>query len=188
MEEFCRQYIIDYVASKAVVRAGYSKSSAGVRGFQLLRNPKVQERIRQLQREQTVRTQITADRVVSELAKVAFANIKDFLDNTGDLHDMVGKLTHDQAACISEVNEVINKKGGKRIKLKFHDKMRALELLGRHLGIFFDDHVGPVVAQTNITNTSIVVGELPLKLRKLLLSEIRKVKRVESKNTGRVKE
>ena len=97
--------------------------------------------IRKLRAEQSERTGITADMVLKELAKLGFSNMSDYATwgESGVTLTDSDILTEEQTACISEVSETITKDGG-TIKFKLHDKKAALELLGRHLGIFEKDN------------------------------------------------
>ena len=73
---FCEEYMIDLNATQAAIRAGYSPKTANEQAARLLANVSIQNRIAQLQAEQSRRTGVSADRVVRELAKVA-ANMVD---------------------------------------------------------------------------------------------------------------
>ena len=72
-EMFCAEYIIDCNATQAAIRAGFSKKTAAQSGYENMKRPHVLKRIRQLQRLRSMRTQVTADRVIEEVAIIAFA-------------------------------------------------------------------------------------------------------------------
>ena len=74
-ERFCEEYLIDLNATQAAIRAGYSEKTAYSAGQRLLRNVEIQNRIAELKAERSKRTEITQDRVVKELAAMAFANV-----------------------------------------------------------------------------------------------------------------
>src|SRR5690554_3470514 len=67
-KRFCEEYIIDLNRTKAAIRADYSEETADVQGSRLLKNVKVQKEIEKLKKARSKRTQITADRVLKELA------------------------------------------------------------------------------------------------------------------------
>lgn len=69
---FCKYYIIDFHVTKAAEKAGYSKKTAYSIGSELLKKPEIQDRLKELMKKREERTEITADRVVKELAKFAF--------------------------------------------------------------------------------------------------------------------
>ena len=79
-DRFCEEYMIDLNATQAAIRAGYSPKTAREQAPRLLANVSIQNRIAQLQAEQSRRTGVSADRVVRELAKIAFANASDLID------------------------------------------------------------------------------------------------------------
>ena len=137
--EFVRQYLVDLNATQAAIRAGYSEKTAYSTGQRMLKNVEVQNAIAQAQVQRTKRTEITADRVVAELAKIAFADPRELMEWGPEgvkLKDSAD-LTEGQAASVAEVSETTTKDGGS-LRLKKHDKVKALELLGRHLGMFTD--------------------------------------------------
>ena len=71
---FCEEYLVDLNATQAAIRAGYSKRSAYSTGYENLTKQKIQSYINNLMIWRSLRTQVTADRVLEELAKIAFAN------------------------------------------------------------------------------------------------------------------
>ena len=77
---FVDEYLIDLNATQAAIRAGYSVSSARDIGCENLTKPNIQEAIAKAMAERSRRTGVNQDRVVLELAKIAFANIADVVD------------------------------------------------------------------------------------------------------------
>lgn len=137
--EFVRQYLVDLNATAAAIRAGYSERTAKSQGQRLLTNVDVSAALAAAQAEREQRTEITQDRVVSELARIAFADPRDLMEwgPSGVKLKDSADLTKEQAASVAEVSETTTKDGGS-LKLKKHDKVKALELLGRHMGMFKD--------------------------------------------------
>lgn len=135
-ERFCREYIIDYHGTNAATRAGYSERSAHVTASRLLKNAKVLARVRELQGEQAERLCITADRVMMELAKVAFVDPGRLIDlNTGKVRADAGP---NERASIASVR-VKHGDGLSEYETKTYDKIKALELIGKRLGLFTDN-------------------------------------------------
>lgn len=133
-ERFCEEYMIDLNATQAAVRAGYSPKTANEQGSQLLAKLSIQNRIAQLQAEQSRRTGVSADRVVRELAKIAFVNAADLIDpKTASLKSDV---SHDDLAAVQSVKVKTFGEDGLEQEVKLADKLRALDLLGKHLGMF----------------------------------------------------
>lgn len=135
--DFVRQYLLDLNATQAAIRAGYSPKGATVRGSELLANRKVQAAIDQAVKDRAERTEVTSDRVIEELARIAFSNISGIVRMEGGrvVVKDTAKLTEGQRRSISGLSETAN-----GIRVKLHDKLRALEMLGRHLGMFTDRH------------------------------------------------
>lgn len=136
---FVREYLIDLNATQAAIRAGYSVKTAEAIGHENLRKPKIAKEVEKAMSEREQRTEITADRVLKELAKIGFANMSDYTTwgPKGVALKDASTLTLEQAAAISEVSETITEAGGS-IRFKLHDKISALEKIGKHLGMFKD--------------------------------------------------
>lgn len=147
-EQFCQEYIVDLNATQAAIRAGYSEKTADKIGSQLLGKTRVAERVQELQTQRAQTLQVTQEMVVSELAKLGFSNMYDFvsIQDDGTARVDLSALTREQAAAITEVQtEEQTVLGGddesfrvRKIKFKLADKKGALELLGKHLGMFTD--------------------------------------------------
>ena len=136
---FVQEYLIDLNATQASIRAGYSVKNAEFQAHCLLKNPKVKYAIELAMYEREQRTKVTQDRVIEELAKIAFINATDVVNSyDASLHN--GAAREDTAAISSiRVRRIPSKDGmGIEREIKLHDKIRALELLGKHLGLFND--------------------------------------------------
>ena len=142
---FVQEYLIDLNAAQAAIRAGYSAKTARVIGHENLTKPDIAAAIEKAMAERAERTEVTADLVVGELRKIAFANMADYMKSTpeGDPSLDFSALTRDQTAALREVTvEDFPYRRGKharavrRVKFKLHDKRTALVDLGRHLGLF----------------------------------------------------
>lgn len=131
---FCFEYVKDRSAQNAAIRTGFSKRSAKVRGFRLLRMPGVAATIRTLIAEQEVRLKIDADKVINELARVAFFDASVLADIANGAVDPT-ELSADERAAISEIQVSYNQEG-RQIKVKAHSKLKALEILAQHFQIF----------------------------------------------------
>lgn len=139
-ERFCEEYLVDLNATQAAIRAGYSPKTANEQGTQLLAKVSIRARIDAALAEQSRRTGVTADRVVRELAKVAFANSQDVIDY--DDATVRSDAARDDTAAVASVRvKTIPTKDGVGVEreVKMHDKLKALELLGRRLGLFTDN-------------------------------------------------
>ena len=134
-KRFINEYIVDLNATAAAKRAGYSEKTAYSIGQRLLKNVEVQEEIQQIQDKMQNRLEITQERVLEELAAIAFAKGTDFaqIDECGAV-DLVptSDLSEEKKKAIASIKQ--GRYG--RAEIKLHDKLRALEMLGRYLGVF----------------------------------------------------
>ena len=145
---FCREYVIDLNATQAAIRAGYSAKTADVAGPRLLGNVRVAELIQTLMDKRSERVGITADAVLAEIAKMAFANMQDYTSVEGDsIRPNMSRVTRDQMAAIQEFTVDVRREKGsdgsvgdeiEKLRFKLADKKASLELLGRHLKLFTD--------------------------------------------------
>lgn len=133
---FCEEYLIDLNATRAYMAAYPAvkkESTASVCAAKMLRNAKVAEHIRHRMEDRQKRTEITQDRVLRELAAIAFADVTDIVSYNGGR--VVIKPTEDVPR---ETRKIIAgiKEGQYGTEVKTYDRIRALELLGKHLGMF----------------------------------------------------
>ena len=136
--KFCREYLIDLNATQAAVRAGYTPTFANRTGPKVLANVGVAAEIARLQAEQAERTEITADRVIQELARLAFSDPRTIYATDGRLKQPA-EWDDDTAAAVASVETEEHGEGRATVrKVKRWDKKGALELLGKHLGLFRD--------------------------------------------------
>lgn len=155
-EHFCREYLITKNATKSAIAAGYSENSARQLGSQLLSNLNIQRRIRELIEEQMERLEVSADRVLLELAALAFHKPDHFTswdgkefkikpyDNMHPIHKRaikeikVVQFDKNVKRSIDEDTgeEVVTKDTETIMSIKFYGKEKPLELLGEHLGLF----------------------------------------------------
>lgn len=142
-QRFVDEYMIDLCQSKAAARAGYSDKTARAQASLIMRDPIVQAAVRKRMQERVLATHINADRVVLELAKLAFANMADFVQKSenGDILFDFSTVTDDHLAAITEltVEEYADPTGKRQVtrtRFKLADKRAALVDLGRHIGMF----------------------------------------------------
>ena len=100
---FATEYVIDYNATQAAIRAGYSKKTAYSMGQRLLKNVEVKKMIQELEEAASERTSITKDMVLKELAKIAFVDPRKLFDEEGRPKD-IRFLDPDTAAALSSVD------------------------------------------------------------------------------------
>ncbi len=139
-KRFVEEYLIDLNATQAAIRAGYSPNSARDIGSENLTKPHIRARIDEALAERSKRTGINADRVVRELARIAFVNAADVINfDTATLSE---NASEDDTAAIASVRvKTIPTDAGEGVEreIRMCDKLKALELLGKHLGMFNND-------------------------------------------------
>ncbi len=139
-ERFIEEYLIDLNATQAAIRAGYSKKTANEIGCQNLAKLNISIAIQEAVAARSKRTEITQDRVLEELARLAFFDIRKLYDEDGNLLP-IHELPEEVAAAIGGL-DVQSVGGDDSIvttkKIKVIDKKGSLELIGRHLKMFTD--------------------------------------------------
>jgi phage terminase small subunit len=136
---FIKEYLVDFNATQAAIRAKYSKESAGSIGSALLKKGAILEQIDQ---HLAKHGGITRTRIMAELAAIGFANPLDYLAAGAD----ISALTPEQAAAISEFTVITDKEGGQHgIKLKMHNKLEALNSMAKATRMHVErvEHSGP---------------------------------------------
>ncbi len=137
---FVSEYLVDLNATQAAIRAGYSPRSDQVTSSRLLSNAMVQAHIAAAERKSLEKSEVTATRVIAELARLAFADTTALFDAQNRLKPFTA-LSPAQKATIAKVETVIRNVSGADghtdtvLKVTTHDKVRALEMLAKHLGL-----------------------------------------------------
>ena len=117
---FCDYYLISLNATEASIKAGYSKKTAKEIGAENLTKPNIKEYLQNSMNKRAEKLEITADKVIGEIAKLAFANTTDILEIT-DTSIKIKDLSKLDTTCISSAEEVFDKDGcrvGVKVKLQ----------------------------------------------------------------------
>jgi phage terminase small subunit len=141
-KRFCEEYVVDLNATQAAIRAGYSEKTANEQGSQNLAKLSVQEYIKELQQQLSEKTGITAERVLQELADIGFHNIKDFINGGNSVLELKTIDKRKTAAVASIKTTIRGSVEGPETttEIKLHNKIAALELIGKHIGLFEKDN------------------------------------------------
>lgn len=142
-EAFCHEYLTDLSPGKAYERAGYKgrKDYSSKNAQRLMSDPKIIMRIQELIEQRARTTDVTAERVILELGRIAFSDLRNYMawNEYGATWKGSGSLSDDAAAAIAEIYETerdMEDGGTYRTKrFKLHDKMAALRELAKHTGI-----------------------------------------------------
>ena len=137
---FCEEYLIDLNAKLAALRAGFAPATARNAAAWIRpqgpAKPALRAEIDRLMAERSRRTGVNADRVVRELARIAFADVTDVMDIAAA--DVRGDIGRDDSAALAKIKRR-RTADGVECEVHMHDKNRALELLGKHLGLFTEN-------------------------------------------------
>lgn len=131
---FVEEYLVDLNATRAAIRAGYSQNSAQRHCYAILKKPAVATAVREAMEQRSERTKITQDMVLRELAAIAFAKLTDHtcVAEDGAVHIAPTEgLSEQQRRAIAGIK--VSRYG---VQVSNYDKVKALELLGKHLGMF----------------------------------------------------
>lgn len=149
-KRFVEEYLIDLNATQACIRAGYKTDTARQTASENLSKPYIAAAIDVAMAERSRRTGVNQDRIVQELAKIAFVKMTDVVDRNGRIKE---DATEDDLSCIESIKykESDNEYGGSvEREVKIASKLKALELLGKHVGMWNDKLNVDVDADLNI--------------------------------------
>jgi len=144
---FCQEYLVDLNGTRACISAGYAKTSATNQAAKLLALTEVRRYISYLKVERAKRLEVSQDRIVEELSRVAFHDKRTYYDSDG-FAIALNKVTDGQQTAIkdivwrtisvtnSDTGEIISKRVVERYLL--YNRMEALRMLGHHLGMSLD--------------------------------------------------
>jgi phage terminase small subunit len=140
-EKFIEEYLIDLNGTQAAIRAGYNPNSANEQAARMLAKGSVASCVSKAMAERSKRTGVTQDRVLRELARLGFVNVTEVV-NMDDATLRSGSEVDDTSAIASVKVKTTHTKDDTEIterEIKFHDKVKSLELLGKHLAMFTDN-------------------------------------------------
>lgn len=137
-QRFVDEYRLSLNATQAAIKAGYSAKTAKAQGSRLLTNVAIQKNLVEHRKKTSARYEISLERLLKETASIAFSDIGDYLDwkdGTVTLRKESAKNGRARRA-IASIKEAMHEEGGADVQVKLHDKMRAIEFLGKYLGVF----------------------------------------------------
>lgn len=144
---FVQELIKDFNITRAARDAGYSPDTAHVIGKNLLKTVKMRNAIKAALHDRALRTQLDQDKIICELACIAFADLRHFLvvNGNGDATVDLAGASPQAMRAVQEITQDVYVEGRgedavavKRTRIKLHPKLQALEQLSRHLGLIND--------------------------------------------------
>lgn len=162
-ERFCYEYCIDFNATQAAIRAGYSEKTAKVIACENLTKPYIKDRIKKMQNNLAETAGISKLKIINEHIKMAFSSIA-HLHNTWIERKEFEALTEEQKSCIAEINTKIQRKTQweydkdtekkepvpyevEYVRIKLYDKQKSLDAINKMLGYDAPVKVAIEVAQ-----------------------------------------
>jgi len=136
--EFARQFLISRSATDAARAAGYNEKSCRETGFRLTKHPLVMELIQAGLASAATKAEITAERVLAQMARLGFADLRDAFDAEGKLKPPAD-WDPDLAAAITSVEVSSAAEGAQIVKVRMADKRAALADMARVLGMMRDN-------------------------------------------------
>lgn len=136
-ERFVDEYLTDLNATQAAIRAGYSKKTAGRQAIELLNKTHIAHAVAEKKKQIANGIEVTRDRIIKEMARLAFFNIKGLVDSEGN-PKQIHELSDDVAAAINGIEITVI--GGQEEqdahvkKYRIPDKNKSLENLAKILG------------------------------------------------------
>lgn len=132
---FVREYARDFNGTQAAIRAGYHPHSAGRTAYKLLQDPVILAAVHKGIARLHAKTDVTAERVLTELARIAYGDITAMVRIRNGRVCVADSdaLTQDQRSAIAEISETAD-----GIRVKLADKTKALEMLGKRLALWTD--------------------------------------------------
>ena len=130
-------------ATKSAEKAGYSKKTAKVQGYQLLQKPLIKAAIEQAQEKRIQRLEISADQLSQFWAAIVFTPISEFYNEDPDgtlVPKPLNELSDEAMKCVAKISNYVKADGTIGQSYELLDKMRASENLARSLGMFIDKH------------------------------------------------
>lgn len=136
-EMFCREYIKDLNGTQAAIRAGYSPRTADRMAYELLKKPEIQAFVLQSKAERVEEVKVDANYVLKRLIEIDEMDVADILDDGGDFLP-IRKWPKVWRTTLSGLDIAIINSGDTETilkKIKWPDKVKNLELLGKHIGV-----------------------------------------------------
>jgi len=151
-EKFCWEWHKDFNATQSAIRAGYSKKTAHQSGYENIKKPEILARIQEIREELIERSGVTPAMILAEYAKIAFAEIDDYVDfNSEEYLNSRGETKVKNFIKLKDSKEIKKSKLGaiqsvKQEKdgasIKLHNKQSALDKLAQYHDMFAEKEPG----------------------------------------------
>lgn len=150
---FAKEYLVCMNSTESAKKAGYSEKTAYSQGCRLLKNAKLKAYIEQSLQDRASKLDITPNRLLEELSHIAFFNISNIFN--GSSLKEIDTLPENVTRAISGIKSRMEKSDGENvcevIEIKSNDKLKAIEMLMKHLKMFDTPKEDPADMVNNIT-------------------------------------
>ena len=157
---FCRYYVQNGTnGTNAAISAGYSKKTAGQIAEQNLKKLEIKQYISELLKPTIEKLEISKERVLEEIARLAFSNPQDYLNSNNSIKDIT-EIDRSKAAAVSKIKTTVRNLGDfgteEKTEIEFWNKVEALKKLGEYLKLFDGEGSKATVVNTiNLTDDQI---------------------------------
>lgn len=151
---FSKEYLISMNSTESAIKAGFSKHTASSQGSRLLKNVKVRAYVDEQLLQRASKLDITPNRILEELGHIAFFDISNIFN--GYTLKEIDQLPENVRRAINSV-KVREEKGqagevmAELTEFKTNDKLKALEMLGKHLGMFIEKKEISMTGEIEVT-------------------------------------
>ena len=179
-QRFVEEYMVDFNATAAGARAGFAKE----KGRTILKVPEVQMAIHARMRDLRHRTNVTQDRIVAQMARIAFGDVGSLVDEKGNFKPL-HELSEDERAMIEAIDVVEGKADGGNVllqtkKYKLASKLAYLERLGKYKGLFNDK----IEVEATVEHKDTTPNDVARRFAFILLSAAKQKTQPEAKPTS----
>ena len=140
-EAFCQEYLVTLNGTQSAIKVGYAKNSARVTASKMLTKANIQARLVTLTEKRNERTQIKQDDVLTLLRDIATADVTETMELT---FEQIKQLPKPLRLCIASHKKTVTKElsGAEKVtyEIKFIDKMRAIDMINKHIGLYKEDN------------------------------------------------
>jgi len=153
-KRFINRYFETLNGKQSAIYAGYSEATAKQIAYNILQEPEVEDYLEELRGKSEQKHSISKDRWLSEIEAIGFSNIQDFISQGNTVKD-ISMLPEEKAKAVGSIKKTVTEfDGGSKstVEFKLHDKLNALDKIGRHFGYFEKDNDQSKPQNTNIIN------------------------------------
>lgn len=157
---FAEEYLLDLNATQAAIRAGYSEKTANREGSRLLSNVDIQKLIEEAKEKRSERVKIDADWVLKRLTEEATADVMDIYNDDGSLKPVKDWPEIWRTGLVGGIDIVNVEGGGSITKIKISDRIKRVELIGKHVDVQAFNEKREIAGKLEITTPSQVAAEV----------------------------